>query len=275
MLAALGGSRVVSLVGPGGVGKTRLAAQAAEHAAARYPAGAVFVDLVPGARGLRQPGGGRAARRHRGTGPVAGRGPARVLWPQGRSLLVLDNCEHLLDVVAPFVEKLLANCARADVLATSRERLAIPGEVVVTVPPLSLVDGGARSEAEALFVDRAKASDPGFAGSADVVSQVCARLDGVPLAIELAAARSASLGVDGLLAGLDDHLRLLAGSRGAHERHRSLRAVIDWSHDLLDDDERVMFRRAGVFVGGFDLDAAVAVAGRTPTAAWSPIWSAG
>src|SRR6185437_13893470 len=95
----------------------------------------------------------------------------------------------------------------------------------------------------------------------EVISQVCARLDGIPLAIELAAARSASLGVDGLLAGLDDHLRLLAGSRVAHERHRSLRAVIDCSHDLLDDDERVMFRRAGVFIGGFDLDAAVAVAG--------------
>ena len=92
-----------------------------------------------------------------------------------------------------------------------------------------------------------------------MVAEVCARLDGVPLAIELAAARSASLGVDGLLAGLDDHLRLLAGSRGAHERHRSLRAVIDWSHDLLDDDERAMFRRVGAFVGGFDLDAAVAV----------------
>ncbi len=175
----------------------------------------------------------------------------------GRTLLVLDNCEHLLDVVAPLVEKLLANCAELTILATSRERLAIPGETIVAVPPLSL-DGG---EAEALFVDRATASDPGFAGAAEVISQVCARLDGIPLAIELAAARSASLGVDGLLAGLDDHLRLLSGSRGAHERHRSLRAVIDWSHDLLDDDERVMFRRAGVFIGGFDLDAAVAVAG--------------
>ena len=108
-------------------------------------------------------------------------------------------------------------------------------------------------------MDRARASDPDFAAPDPVVADVCARLDGVPLAIELAAARSASLGVDGLLAGLDDHLRLLAGSRGAHERHRSLRAVIDWSHDLLDDDERAMFRRAGAFIGGFDLDAAVAV----------------
>ena len=108
-------------------------------------------------------------------------------------------------------------------------------------------------------LDRARASDPDFAAPDTVVADVCARLDGVPLAIELAAARSASLGVDGLLAGLDDHLRLLAGSRGAHERHRSLRAVIDWSHDLLDGDERAMFRRAGAFSGRFDLDAAVAV----------------
>ena len=122
----------------------------------------------------------------------------------------------------------------------------MPGERTVTVPPLSLVgsDGTAGSDAEALFLDRARATDPGFAATPAVVGKVCARLDGVPLAIELAAARSASLGVDGLLAGLDDHLRLLAGSRGSQQRHRSLRAVIDWSHDLLDDDERTAFRRA-------------------------------
>jgi len=262
VLAALADSRVVSLVGPGGVGKTRLAARAAEEAAARFPFGAVFVDLVPVREGFVS----QAVAALLGVTEGPGRSLDTALQEylaRGGSLLVLDNCEHLLEVVAPFVEKLLANCGELVVLATSRERLAIPGERTVTVPPMSLVADGAGgtagSEAEALFIDRARASDPDFAASA-AVAEVCARLDGMPLAIELAAARSASLGVDGLLAGLDDHLRLLAGSRGAHERHRSLRAVIDWSHDLLDDDERAMFRRAGAFIGGFDLDAAVAVA---------------
>jgi len=263
VLTALNGSSVVSLVGPGGVGKTRLASRAAELAAPAYPSGAAFADLVP----VRQGFISQSVAALLGVTEGPGRSLDAALHEhlaKGRSLLVLDNCEHLLDVVAPFVEKLLANCGDLTVLATSRERLAIPGEVVVTVPPLSLVNGSpglARPEAEALFLDRAKASNPSFAGSAEVISQVCARLDGIPLAIELAAARSASLGIDGLLAGLDDYLRLLAGSRVAHERHRSLRAVIDWSHDLLDEDERVMFRRAGAFIGGFDLDAAVAVAG--------------
>ena len=262
VLAALADSRVVSLVGPGGVGKTRLAARAAETAASWYPFGAVFVDLVPVRPGFVA----QAVAALLGITEGPGRSLDTALhehFAQGRSLLVLDNCEHLLEVAAAFTEKLLANCSDLTVLATSRERLAIPGERTVPVPPLSLLadgtDGTADSEAETLFLDRVRASDPDFAAPPEVVGRVCARLDGVPLAIELAAARSTSLGVDGLLAGLDDHLRLLAGSRSAHERHRSLRAVIDWSHDLLDDGERAMFRRTGVFIGGFDLDAAAAV----------------
>jgi predicted ATPase/DNA-binding XRE family transcriptional regulator len=262
ILAALADSQVVSLIGPGGVGKTRLAARAGEAAADRYPQGVAFVDLVPV-----QPGFvGQAVAALLGVTEGPGRSLDTALHEhlgRGRSLLILDNCEHLLGVVAAFAEKLLADCAELTVLVTSRERLAIPGERSVTVPPLSLVGGGADgtagSEAEALFIDRARASDPGFAAPRTVVSAVCARLDGMPLAIELAAARSAALGADGLLAGLDDRLRLLTGSRGAQERHRSLRAVLDWSHDLLDDDERAMFRRAGGFAGGFDLDAAAAV----------------
>ena len=262
VLAALADSRVVTLVGPGGVGKTRLAARTAEAAAAGYPLGAIYVDLVPVREGFiaqavaalagvtERPGMSLDAAVHE-------------YFARGRSLLVLDNCEHLLDVSAAFTEKLLADCAGLTVLATSRERLGIPGERTVTVPPLSLVGGEtggtAGSEAEALFIDRARASDPDFTAAAEIIGYACARLDGVPLAIELAAARTGSLGVDGLLAGLDDHLRLLAGSRGVHERHRSLRAVIDWSHALLDEHERAMFRRAGAFIGGFDLDAAVAV----------------
>jgi predicted ATPase len=179
---------------------------------------------------------------------------------------VLDNCEHLLAEVAAFTERLLASCPGVGVLATSRERLAATGEHAVPVPPLSLVadgaDGGIGSEAAVLFADRARAVDSCFVPAAEV-DELCARLEGMPLAIELAAARSASLGVDGLLAGLDDYLRLLAGGRGADPRHGSLRAVIGWSHELLDDAERAMFRRLGVFVGGFDLDAACAISGDT------------
>jgi predicted ATPase/transcriptional regulator with XRE-family HTH domain len=260
--AALADSQLVTLVGPGGVGKTRLAARLAEQAAPGYGLGAVFIDLVPVREGFIS----QAVAAQLGVTEGPGRSLDAALHEylaRGPSLLVLDNCEHLLEVVAPFVEKLLANCADLTVLATSRERLAIPGERTVIVPPLSLAGNGrtgtAGSEAETLFFDRARANDPGFSAAAQVVGEICARLDGVPLAIELAAARSASLGADGLLAGLDDYLRLLAGSRGAQARHRSLRAVIDWSHDLLEPDERVMFRRMGAFIGGFDLDAAAAV----------------
>jgi predicted ATPase len=150
-----------------------------------------------------------------------------------RALLVLDNCEHLLAEVAAFTERVLAACPGVRVLATSRERLAVTGEHLVTVPPLSLVadvDGGeAGSEAAVLFTDRARAVGTAFS-PAVAVDELCARLEGMPLAIELAAARSASLGLDGLLAGLDDYLRLLAGGRGADPRHGSLRAVISWSH---------------------------------------------
>jgi predicted ATPase/DNA-binding CsgD family transcriptional regulator len=263
VLEALAGrnGRVVTLVGPGGVGKTRLAAKLAEMAAGQYPSGAVFIDLVP----VRAGGVTRAVATLLDVTESAHQSLDAALHEylaRGRSLLVFDNCEHLIGEVPGVIEKLLADCQGLSVLATSRERLAIPGERTVTVGPLSLVTGGtgsAGSEATVLFTDRAQASDPGFSAAPEVVGEVCARLDGMPLAIELAAARCASLGVDGLLAGLDDHLRLLSGSRGTQERHRSLRSVIDWSHDLLDEDEQVMFRRAGAFVGGFDLDAAVAV----------------
>jgi len=260
VLTALAQNSLVTLLGPGGVGKTRLAATVAQAAANQFPLGASFVDLVP----VREGYVAEAAAAVLGLTERAGQSLDAVLheyFGRGRALLVLDNCEHLLPVVAVFAEKLLANCASLTVLATSRERLAIAGERLVGLQPLSVVaDGGeGGSEAGRLFLDRACVIDPHFTAAPSVVSELCVRLDGMPLAIELAAARSASLGADGLLAGLDDHLRLLAGNRGATERHSSLRAVIDWSHDMLDDDERGMFRRLGVFAGGFDLDAAVAV----------------
>ncbi|MGW0068095.1 ATP-binding protein [Streptosporangium sandarakinum] len=263
VLAAFGESRLVTLLGPGGVGKTRLAAVVAGDAAPSFPAGGAFVDLVP-------VGGGFVAQAVAAALGVTER-PRQPLEDavaerlgRGRSLLVLDNCEHLLDAVAGFVERTLSVCPGARVLVTSRERLGVPGERIVPVAPLPVA-----SDAERLFLDRAAAADPGFTADPAVVAELCARLDGMPLAIELAAARSASLGADGLLATLDDVLRLLAGGRGAVERHRSLRAVIGWSHDLLGEEERTLFRRLAVFTGGFDLDAAVAVTrggGRGPVA---------
>ena len=267
--AALQTSRLVSLVGPGGVGKTRLAVEVAREAAPSFRSGCVFVDLVPVAEGFVT----QAVAALLGVTEEPGQPLDKAVLDhlaEGRWLLVLDNCEHLLDVVAAFAERLLAACPGVTILATSRERLAVGGEHTVPIRPLSLaddLDDAAGSEAAALFLDRARAVAPDFAADRSAVAELCARLDGMPLAIELAAARSASLGMAGLRSGLDDRLRLLAGGRGADARHHSLRAVIGWSHDMLDDDERAVFRRLGVFVGGFDLDAASAIASDGDTAA--------
>ncbi len=169
---------------------------------------------------------------------------------------MLDNCEHLLDDVAGLVARILTEATETAVLVTSRERLGVAGERPVQLGPLPL-----GAEAEQLFRDRAALVAPELADDGELAQKVCAELDGVPLAIELAAARAGSLGPDGLLAALDDRLRLLSGGRGPNERHNSLAQVIGWSYDLLGEDERRLFRRLGVFVGGFDL---AAVAGVTP-----------
>jgi len=253
VLALLDAARLITLTGPGGVGKTRFASVVAAAAAPWFDRGAAFADLVPVRPELviqaiatalavtEQPGE-----------PLDSAILARL--GGGRTLLILDSCEHVLDAVAGFADRVLTACPGTTILATSRERLGVPGERVVPVAPLPLA-----SDAEELFADRALAADPAFAADPSIIAEICARLDGMPLAIELAAARCASLGPAGLLTALDDAQRLLAGGRSRDERHRSLRAVIGWSHDLLDDDERALFRRLAVFASGFGIAAATAI----------------
>jgi predicted ATPase/DNA-binding CsgD family transcriptional regulator len=254
VLELLVDARLVTLLGPGGIGKTRLAVEASAAAAPAFPLGGAFVDLVP----VRDGFVAQAVAAVLGVVERPGQSLDDAICQhlrRGRGLLVLDNCEHLVESAAAFADQVLTRCPDTTVLATSRERLRLPGEHAVPVPALPL-----SSDAERLFHDRALTADPAFTADPTVVAEICARLDGLPLAIELAAARSVSLGAAGLLDALDDALRLLAGGRGPDERHRSLRAVIEWSYDLLDAPERDLLRRLAVFAGGFDLDAAVAVA---------------
>ncbi len=253
VLAAFETARLVTLLGPGGVGKTRLAMVVAGAAAASFASGGAFVDLVPVSEGFVAQAVATALDvTERPRQPLDDAVTERL--GRDRSLLVLDNCEHLLDEVAAFAVRVLDLCPGTRILVTSRARLGVPGERTIPVAPLPPAP-----EAERLFHERAVAADPDFTADPALVAELCARLDGMPLAIELAAARSASLGADGLLTALGDVLRLLVGGRGPDERHRSLRTVIGWSHDLLGEDERALFRRLAVFAGGFGLDAAVAV----------------
>jgi predicted ATPase len=255
VLAALADGRLVTLQGPGGVGKTRLAALVSDVAGPSFPSGGAFVDLVPVRDGyVAQAVAAALDVTERAQQPLEDAIAERL--GDGRHLLILDNCEHVIDSAAALVERLLSVCRGTRIVVTSRERLGISGERIVQLAPLPL-----GADAEALFVDRAGAADPEFAADPATVAEICARLDGMPLAIELAAARSMALGTSGVLAALDDTLRLLGGGRGVDERHRSLRAVIGWSYDLLDDEERRLFRRLAVFAGAFDLDATTAVAG--------------
>ncbi|MFI6862262.1 BTAD domain-containing putative transcriptional regulator [Streptomyces sp. NPDC050421] len=283
-------SRLVTLTGPGGSGKTRLAEESAarESQAAAAPRDVWLAELAPVEDPDAVPGAVLSALGLRETtllrdsthdGPFPRADPVDLLIDRLGSrarpvLLILDNCEHVIGAAAALAETLLTRCPHLRVLATSREPLGVPGESVRPVDPLPA------DPAHRLFTERARAVRPGFdpehepAHDAEAVAEICRRLDGLPLAIELAAARLRLLGPRQIADRLDDRFRLLTGgSRTVLPRQQTLRAVVDWSWDLLDEDERTALRQVSVFAGGWDLTAAEAVI--SPPARPGPHASAG
>jgi predicted ATPase/class 3 adenylate cyclase len=257
-------SRLVTLTGVGGSGKTRLAVQAAAEQIGRAPDGVWLTELAPLTAGEQIPGAVAAALGIQDqSGPVLAEALIRALTAQD-TLIVLDNCEHLIDAAAKFCEQVIRRCPRVRILATSREPLGIDGERVYRVPSLSLpgvvetLEEVAASDAVRLFAERAR--DSGFildGQSAGLVATICRRLDGIPLALELAAARLSSMSLKQVSDRLDQRFRLLTGgSRNAMPRQQTLQATVEWSFGLLAPPERDTLRRLAVFTGGFDLEAA-------------------
>jgi predicted ATPase/class 3 adenylate cyclase/DNA-binding CsgD family transcriptional regulator len=255
-------NRLVTLTGAGGSGKTRLAVQLAAQVVGEFPDGVWFVDLAPITNPVVVP---LTVARTLGLPDQPGRSTMEILLGfvgDRRMLLLLDNCEHLLDACGQLVVELFEACPRLAVLTTSREPLGLAGELTWRVPSLSLDD-----EAIELFTERARRTRPDFRVTDDnlaLVTEICQRLDGMPLAIELAAARTRALSLPQIVDSLHDRFRLLTGgARTAVRRQQTLRGCVDWSHALLTEPERVLFRRLAVFMGGFDLDAAQAVGAGT------------
>ena len=262
--AALKTHRLVTLTGVGGVGKTRLATEVAGLLADEFPEGVwVFElaavtdpravpDAVAAVLGITQQPGKTVSE------SVAAALEGRV------RLLVIDNCEHVLDAAADLIDAILAQSATVKILATSREGLGVPDEQVRPVRSLDAA-AGIESAAVSLFVERAQGIASGFSmvdgGEAAAITEICQRLDGIPLAIELAASRMASMTAGEMRDRLDHRFRLLVGSRRGLERHHTLRHAVAWSYDLLDDTEKTVLDRCSVFAGGFDLQSACAVAG--------------
>jgi predicted ATPase/DNA-binding SARP family transcriptional activator/Tfp pilus assembly protein PilF len=263
-------ARLLTLTGPGGSGKSRLALRSGTQAAGQYADGVWLVELAPVSRpGLVVPAVALALS--------AKEEPGRTLLDSiiarlrdSQALLIVDNCEHVIDAAADMTAKLLRSCSRLRILATSQTRLGVSGEASWPVPPLTVPgpdvrDPQAAAEAESvrLFCDRAALARPGFALTEQntlAVSDICRQLDGIPLAIELAAARVSALTPAQLSARLDNRFRLLTGgNRAGLSRHRTLEAAIEWSHDLLSETEQVCFRRMAVFAGGCTIDAVEAV----------------
>jgi predicted ATPase/class 3 adenylate cyclase len=266
-------ARLVTLLGPGGSGKTRLALQVAAERVDQHGDGVWLAELAPWGDPALVPAAVAAVL---GVREEPGKSLLESLesWVAGREVLVvLDNCEHVVAAAADLAGRLLRAGPGVRVLATSREALGVAAEQVVTVPPLRLPDpaAGASSSLEALFdseavrlfVERARSARSDLElgpEHAAAVIRICTRLDGIPLALELAARRVRALSLSELADRLDQRLRFLTGgAREAEARHQTLRAAIDWSHDLLEADERILFRRLGVFAGGFDLAAAETV----------------
>jgi predicted ATPase/DNA-binding winged helix-turn-helix (wHTH) protein len=261
--------RVVTLTGPGGIGKTALAIKAVRYLLPDFEDGGWLIELASLSDPGLVPSTVSSTIGVKVTGEISAESVARAIG--GRHLLlVLDNCEHVIDAVAHLTETLTRLCPGTTIVATSREVLRIDGETVYRVPPLDVPAPGQtvpdyimQYSAAELFVARTKALNAGFSPHAEdlaSVATICRRLDGIPLAIEFAAARAAVLGVQLVAAGLHDRFALLtAGRRTALPRHRTLRATFDWSHELLPDVERRLLRRLAVFPAGFTIDAAAAV----------------
>jgi len=269
ILSLAGERRIVTLTGSGGIGKTRLGVEAGRRLLPKFPDGVWLVELAPLADPALVPVTVAAVLGLTfATGTLSSERVAAAVGTK-RVLLVLDNCEHVIDAAATMVEAVLRACPAACVLATSREPLRAEGEALYRVPSLDVPTEGIvdrdqllKSGAMKLFMARTRAAEPRFSPDAHIaaVAAICRRLDGIPLAIELAAARAAALGIEGLAARLDDRFRLLTGGhRTALPRHQTLRATLDWSYELLPATERVILCRLSVFSGGFTLESASAV----------------